>query len=152
MGYNQGGPLGFTLKWLEVPGIDPGTSRMLSERSTIWATPPLLTAWDMWSKGSKYTVFIRLGNTWKQLEVPGTQGEIITGYEWQAKFCQFFRCCHIWGKAIKKMKILCVLCYLQITMTLLRRLFICGSILSLVPTWFGAFVGEYDLSEISSHW
>ena len=29
-------------KELEAPGIDPGTSRMLSERSTIWATPPLL--------------------------------------------------------------------------------------------------------------
>ena len=31
-------------KWkiLEMPGIDPGTSRMLSERSTIWATPPSL--------------------------------------------------------------------------------------------------------------
>ena len=29
-----------SLKSLEVPGIDPGTSRMLSERSTIWATPP----------------------------------------------------------------------------------------------------------------
>ena len=27
---------------LEAPGIDPGTSRMLSERSTIWATPPFL--------------------------------------------------------------------------------------------------------------
>ena len=27
-------------KVLEAPGIDPGTSRMLSERSTIWATPP----------------------------------------------------------------------------------------------------------------
>ena len=27
---------------MEVPGIDPGTSRMLSERSTIiWATPPV---------------------------------------------------------------------------------------------------------------
>ena len=25
---------------LEVQGIDPRTSRMLSERSTIWATPP----------------------------------------------------------------------------------------------------------------
>ena len=25
---------------LEAPDIDPGTSRMLSERSTIWATPP----------------------------------------------------------------------------------------------------------------
>ena len=29
---------------LEAPGIDPGTSRMLSERSTIWATPPDLLA------------------------------------------------------------------------------------------------------------
>ena len=29
-------------KSLEMPGIDPGTSRMLSERSTIWATPPSL--------------------------------------------------------------------------------------------------------------
>ncbi len=27
---------------LETPGIDPGTSRMQSERSSIWATPPLL--------------------------------------------------------------------------------------------------------------
>ena len=27
-------------KKLETPGIDPGTSRMLSERSTIWATSP----------------------------------------------------------------------------------------------------------------
>ena len=26
--------------FVEAPGIDPGTSRMLSERSTIWATPP----------------------------------------------------------------------------------------------------------------
>ena len=35
-----------SLKWgMEAPGIDPGTSRMLSERSTIWATPPLL----LWS-------------------------------------------------------------------------------------------------------
>ena len=27
-------------KTVENPGIDPGTSRMLSERSTIWANPP----------------------------------------------------------------------------------------------------------------
>ena len=27
-------------KELEMPGIDPGTSHMLSARSTIWATPP----------------------------------------------------------------------------------------------------------------
>ena len=25
---------------MEDPGIDPGASRMLSERSTIWARPP----------------------------------------------------------------------------------------------------------------
>ena len=25
---------------LEDPGVDPGTSRMQSERSTIWANPP----------------------------------------------------------------------------------------------------------------
>ena len=25
---------------LEVPGIDPGTSHMQSERSTTWANPP----------------------------------------------------------------------------------------------------------------
>ena len=30
----------FAKRFLEAPGIDPGTSRMLSERSTIWATPP----------------------------------------------------------------------------------------------------------------
>ena len=27
-------------KIVENPGIDPGTSRMLSERSTIWANSP----------------------------------------------------------------------------------------------------------------
>ena len=32
-------------KQLENPGIDPGTSHMLSERSTIWASPPLVV-WD----------------------------------------------------------------------------------------------------------
>ena len=36
----------FIMKWkkgcLEDPGIDPGTSHMLSERSTIWASPPHL--------------------------------------------------------------------------------------------------------------
>ena len=30
---------------LENPGIDPGTSRMLSERSTIWANPPNTDEW-----------------------------------------------------------------------------------------------------------
>ena len=29
-------------KYLEAPGIDPGTSYMLSKRSTIWATPPIV--------------------------------------------------------------------------------------------------------------
>jgi hypothetical protein len=33
-------------KLLEVRGIDPRTSRMLSERSTIWATPPWMMAYD----------------------------------------------------------------------------------------------------------
>ena len=27
---------------LEVPGIDPGTSHMQSERSTTWANPPFM--------------------------------------------------------------------------------------------------------------
>ena len=41
---------------MEAPGIDPGTSRMLSERSTIWATPPIL--------GSLlYCLYIYLFNT-----------------------------------------------------------------------------------------
>ncbi len=33
---------------MENPGIDPGTSRMLSERSTIWANPPLLFIGVFW--------------------------------------------------------------------------------------------------------
>ena len=36
---------------LENPGIDPGTSRMLSERSTIWASPPLIPV------SKKFSVF-----------------------------------------------------------------------------------------------
>ncbi len=32
-------------KEMEVRGIDPRTSRMLSERSTIWATPPVEENW-----------------------------------------------------------------------------------------------------------
>ena len=28
-------------EYLEDPGIDPGTSHMLSERSTIWASPDI---------------------------------------------------------------------------------------------------------------
>ena len=39
--YRNGRKLLIRIKrWVEAPGIDPGTSRMLSERSTIWATPP----------------------------------------------------------------------------------------------------------------
>ena len=42
-----------SLKWgMEAPGIEPGTSRMLSERSTIWATPP-----DLLSIGNKIIVW-----------------------------------------------------------------------------------------------
>ena len=44
------------IKILEAPGIDPGTSHMLSERSTIWATPPVdiniefnFFEWPTWS-------------------------------------------------------------------------------------------------------
>ena len=37
---------------LEAPGIDPGTSRMLSERSTIWATPP--SSYDFFTIKSFY--------------------------------------------------------------------------------------------------
>ena len=32
---------------LENPGIDPGTSRMLSERSTIWANSPACYLWEI---------------------------------------------------------------------------------------------------------
>ena len=35
---------------LENPGIDPGTSRMLSERSTIWANSPAYYLWEIKSK------------------------------------------------------------------------------------------------------
>ena len=36
-------------KLLEAPGIDPGTSHMLSERSTIWATSPVLKVLEQYS-------------------------------------------------------------------------------------------------------
>ena len=37
--------------YLENPGVDPGASRMLSERSTIWANPPALlkVSWFNWA-------------------------------------------------------------------------------------------------------
>ena len=55
-------------KVVEDPGIDPGTSRMLSERSTIWASPPSLELfviriaitvervqlWNLWMLGAKF--------------------------------------------------------------------------------------------------
>ena len=43
-----------TLKVLEVLGIDPSTSRMLSERSTIWATPPCWWLIIVWQRISNY--------------------------------------------------------------------------------------------------
>ena len=46
---------------LEAPGIDPGTSRMLSERSTIWATPPVLV-WSSPSSRVYQTLFWHLSS------------------------------------------------------------------------------------------
>ena len=47
-----------SLKWgMEAPGIDPGTSRMLSERSTIWATPPDLKTYHL-----VLNLLLRFGN------------------------------------------------------------------------------------------
>ena len=42
------------IKRLEVLGIDPSTSRMLSERSTIWATPPCWWLLIVWQRISHY--------------------------------------------------------------------------------------------------
>ena len=42
-----------TKKVLENPGIDPGTSHMLSERSTIWANPPTAKAGSRCSSGPR---------------------------------------------------------------------------------------------------
>ena len=43
-------------KLMENAGIDPATSRMLSERSTIWANSPLH---DSYEKGGKRSPNIR---------------------------------------------------------------------------------------------
>ena len=45
-------------KSLEAPGIDPGTSRMLSERSTIWATPPVVWIMGLFEFGKKNIFFV----------------------------------------------------------------------------------------------
>ena len=39
----------FPKKILENPGIDPGTSHMLSERSTTWANSPVLIEYANWT-------------------------------------------------------------------------------------------------------
>ena len=43
-------------KIMEDAGIDPATSRMRSERSTIWANPPDVFVWLFWS--SMKAIFI----------------------------------------------------------------------------------------------
>ena len=49
-----------SLKWgMEAPGIEPGTSRMLSERSTIWATPP-----DLWRELNNNALKWKLSFLW----------------------------------------------------------------------------------------
>ena len=58
-------------KEVEDPGIDPGTSRMLSERSTIWANPPCcLTDWQV---ETDYISVRILGNCKKYLPKPGIE-------------------------------------------------------------------------------
>ena len=41
--------IGFEKIFLETRGIDPRTSHMLSERSTIWATSPVLKVLEQYS-------------------------------------------------------------------------------------------------------
>ena len=60
---------------MEDPGIDPGTSRMLSERSTIWANPPTdgigvpleVYIWwgGSWKMCCEFLIGWNVGNTWK---------------------------------------------------------------------------------------
>ena len=49
---------------MEMRGIDPRTSRMLSERSTIWATPPLKNAYLRYYKNDIFANFRKLGKNW----------------------------------------------------------------------------------------
>ena len=49
------------LKKVEMMGIDPIASRMLSKRSTIWATPP--TWYNKFIKINKWNDFIILQNS-----------------------------------------------------------------------------------------
>lgn len=51
-------------KYMEDPGIDPGTSRMLSERSTMWASPPLV--WSVrYFRGDRLLSNVRV-QEWKK--------------------------------------------------------------------------------------
>ena len=68
---------------LENPGIDPGTSRMLSERSTIWANSPAYYLWEIKSKNisfkflrsdwliSLYARSIRFRQIFRSIRYPG---------------------------------------------------------------------------------
>ena len=61
-----------------MPGIDPGTSRMLSERSTTWATPPHTTYETLFLSQSfaptppvvclLYFLSVLWGSMWSRLE------------------------------------------------------------------------------------
>ena len=59
-----------TLKVLEVLGIDPSTSRMLSERSTIWATPP---CWRLGFLIKYFTLFLIMVQNSLNCEMIGTK-------------------------------------------------------------------------------
>ncbi len=53
------------MKSLEDAGIDPATSRMLSERSTIWANPPQMKYTTGLSQ-TKYTTGLSQTKDWLQ--------------------------------------------------------------------------------------
>ena len=58
---------------LEAPGIDPGTSRMLSERSTIWATPPIYLIWKNKNKGSRISIENFAPTNWRFIQKSSTK-------------------------------------------------------------------------------
>ena len=64
-----------TLKVLEVLGIDPSTSRMLSEHSTIWATPP---CWRLDFLIKYLTLFLIMVQTSLNCEMIGTKWSLFT--------------------------------------------------------------------------